>query len=55
MKFWKKSKKNKKGRGRRWVTFFNFKENQEESLRSFKPPLQEHYQVAADNSNHGNQ
>jgi hypothetical protein len=47
-KFWKKSKKNKEGRGRRRVTFFSSKENEEERLRIFKPPFQEHNQAAAD-------
>jgi hypothetical protein len=46
--FWKKSKKDKEGRGRRGATFFFFKENEEERLRIFKPPLQEHNQAAAD-------
>jgi hypothetical protein len=37
--FWKKSKKNKEGRGRKGVTFCSIKENEEERLRIFKPPL----------------
>lgn len=43
----RKAKRTKK-EGEEEVLHYFFKENEEERLRIFKPPLQEHYQAAAD-------